>query len=259
VTLHRVVRGAGPDVLLLHAGIADSRMWGPQLQTFAREHRVIALDLPGYGESPIESDVIDHRASVRAALDAAAMERAALVGTSFGARIALELALESPERVNALVLVGPGLDGHDWSEEVKAFGAEEEAALARGDLDAAVDSQLRAWVAGPRRSVEVVDPDVRNLVAEMQRTAYELQQGHEDARMKALEPPASKRLGEIGVPTLVVTGDEDFGDIHEIADMLVTGIPGAERATIADAAHLPNLERPDEFDRIVLGFLEHRI
>jgi 3-oxoadipate enol-lactonase len=248
------------DVALIHAGIADSRMWAPQLRSFAPEHRVIAPDLPGFGQSLFDSDVVDYRGSVRAAIDAAGMGRAAVVGTSFGGRIALELALESPERVRALVLVGPGLDGHDWSDEMNALDSEEEAALARGDLDAAVDSQLRGWVAGPRRNLDAVDPEVRNLVAEMQRNVYELQQGHDNVRSIPLDPPASQRLAEVRVPTLVVTGDEDFADIHEIADKLVAEIPGGERATISDAAHLPNLERPEEFDRIVLGFLaEHGI
>jgi pimeloyl-ACP methyl ester carboxylesterase len=78
--------------------------------------------------------------------------------------------------------------------------------------------------------------------------------------MLRLDPPESERLGEVKVPTLVVTGDEDVADIHRIADRLAAGIPRAERATIADAAHLPSLERPEEFDRIVLGFLaEHGV
>jgi pimeloyl-ACP methyl ester carboxylesterase len=75
-----------------------------------------------------------------------------------------------------------------------------------------------------------------------------------------LDPPAHERLADVRAPTLVVTGDEDVSDIHRIADRLVAGIPGARRATIAKAAHLPNLERPDEFDRLVLGFLaEHGV
>ena len=88
----------------------------------------------------------------------------------------------------------------------------------------------------------------------MQRNAFRLQQGH-DFRLALLEPPASQRLAEIRVPTLVLSGDGDVPDIHVIAEKLNREIPGAERATIADAAHLPNLERPAEFDRVVLGFL----
>jgi pimeloyl-ACP methyl ester carboxylesterase len=110
------------------------------------------------------------------------------------------------------------------------------------------------WLAGPARRLDEIDPAIRRLVGEMQRNAFQLQQGH-DFRLAALEPPASERLAEIRVPTLILTGDEDVPDIHAIAEKLSREIPGAERATISDAAHLPNLERPEEFDRIVLGFL----
>jgi 3-oxoadipate enol-lactonase len=234
-------------------------MWAPQLESFAREHRVIAPDLPGFGQTPLDEDRIDFRAFVRDALDAAGMQRAAFVGTSLGGQIALELALESPERVSALVLVGSGLDGHDWSNEVHAFGDEEEAALERGDLEAAVNANLRMWLAGPRRTLDQIDPAIRGLVGEMQRDAFQVQHGHE-FRLAALKPPASERLTELRVPTLVVTGEEDVSDIHAIAEKLTLEIPGAERATISEAAHLPNLERPEEFDRIVLGFLrEHGV
>jgi pimeloyl-ACP methyl ester carboxylesterase len=227
-------------------------MWRPQLETFPDAH---TIDLPGFGSTRIESEPIDVLAAVHDALEG--IEQAALVGTSGGARVALEFALEYPDRVAALVLVSPGLDGHDWSQEVRAFGAEEEAALERGDLDAAVDANLQMWLAGPGRSLDVIDPATRELVAEMQRNAFRLQEGHE-MQMVPLDPPASQRLSEVRVPTLVVTSDEDVADIHEIADKLTAEIPGAERATIADAAHLPNLERPEEFDRIVLSFLaEH--
>ncbi len=172
----------------------------------------------------------------------------------------LELALESPDRVSALVLVGSGLDGHDWSEQVRSFGASEGAALQRGDLDAAIELNLRMWLAGPNRSLDEIPAEVREQVAEMQRDAFRLQKGHYDLRADQLDPPASARLGEVRAPTLVVTGEEDVADIHGIADRLVAEISEATRATIPGAAHLPNLERPDEFDRIVLGFLvEHGV
>jgi 3-oxoadipate enol-lactonase len=109
--------------ILLHAGIADSRMYRQQVQTLAPAR---TLDLPGFGRTPLESDTVDYRAFVHRTLPD---KPVTLIGTSLGGTIALELALESPERVAALVLVGSGLDGHEWSEEMRAFGEEEEAAL----------------------------------------------------------------------------------------------------------------------------------
>jgi 3-oxoadipate enol-lactonase len=255
VTVWHDVHGQGPPVVLLHAGVTDSRLWEPQLRSFSQSHSVLRVDLPGFGNSPIETNPVSNRDAIRGAMDAESIDRAALVGVSLGGGTALELALESPERASALVLVGAGLPDHEWSDEVTSFFAAEEEALERGDLDEAVDANLRTWLAGPRRSLDDIDPVLRELVGEMQRQAFKQQKGHDDVRVLRLDPPASERFGEVKVPTLVVTGDEDVADIHRIADRLAVGIPGAERATIAGAAHLPNLERPDEFDRIVLGFL----
>ncbi len=254
------VQGEGKAVVLLHAGAADSRMWEPQLRSFPARYRVLRVDFPGFGRTPIVASPISFRGAVREALDASGIEQAALVGVSLGGNTALELALESPERVSALVLVGAGLPDHEWSEDVKAFFAAEDEALERGDLDAAVEANLRMWLAGPNRSLDTIDPRLRELVATMQRQAFELQKEWPDLRAARLDPPYSERLRDVHVPTLVLTGDEDVADIHEVAARLVTEIPDARRATISDAAHLPNLDRPEEFDRIVLGFLaEHAV
>jgi len=255
VSVWHDVHGEGPPVVLLHAGVSDSRLWEPQLGSFPQSHTVLRVDLPGFGNSPFETNPVSFRGAVRDAMDAEGIDRAALVGVSLGGNTALELTLESPERVSALVLVGAGLPDHEWSEEVMSFFAAEEEALERGDLDAAVDANLRMWLAGPRRSLEDIDRARRELVGEMQKQAFKQQKGHDDVRMLRLEPPESERLAEVKVPTLVLTGDEDVADIHRVADRLAAGIPGAERATIADAAHLPSLERPEEFDGIVLDFL----
>lgn len=249
------VHGDGMAVVLLHAGLTDSRLWEPQLSSFGKSHAVLRVDLPGFGNSPFEGNPVSFRGAVREAMDAEGIDRAALVGVSLGGNTALQLTLDSPDRVSALVLVGAGLPDHDWSVEVKSFFDEEEAALERGDVDAAVAANLRMWLSGPHRRLEDMDPAIRELVEEMQRQAFRQQKGHEDVRMLRLEPSESERLAEVTVPTLVVTGDEDVQDIHRIADRLAAGIPGAERASLRGAAHLPSLERPTEFDRIVLGFL----
>ena len=120
------VHGEGPAVVLVHAGIADSRMWEPQLDSFSESHTVVRVDLPGFGHSEIETNPVSYRGAIAEALDGAGVAQATVVGTSLGGRAALEFALDAPERVSALVLVGSGIDDHEWSEQVEAYGAEEE-------------------------------------------------------------------------------------------------------------------------------------
>ena len=256
--LHSEVAGAGAGLVLLHEGICDSRMWDTQWERFTRSYRVLRFDFRGYGNSPIEPGAY---ASARDALDLMdrhGLDRGAIVGVSLGGRVALEVALAAPERVSALVLVGSGLPGHDWDEEMKAAWQEEEAALRAGDVHRAVEFSLRTWVDGPRRKSEDIDPDVRARVAEMQRRAYELWLPVADAEdeEELLVEDVAGRLGEIDAPTLVLVGEEDVPDIQAIADKLAREIPGARFEKIANTAHVPSMERPDEFDRLVLGFLE---
>lgn len=254
--LYREEAGEGPAVVLVHEAIADSRMWDPQWETFPTAHRTIRFDQRGYGRSPIEPGVYSHAGDLVALLDVLGLDRTSLVGGSLGGRVALEVAVAQPERIEKLVLMDAGLPGHAWSEETQAGWAEEEAALERGDLDAAVEVNLRMWVDGPHRSAANVDADMRARVGEMQRRAFELQMAvAEDAREELLVPDLSDRLEEVRAPTLVLTGDEDHDDIQSIANLLAEKIPDARRTSIPRAAHIPSLERPDEFDRVVLDFL----
>ncbi len=257
VELHSEVAGEGPAVALLHEGICDSRMWDSQWETFARSHRVLRFDFRGFGESPLEEGAFSNARDTIELLDRHRFERFALVGVSLGGRVAIEVALAAPERVSALVLVGSGLPGHDWNDEMKAAWDEEETALRAGDVDAAVEVTLRTWVDGPRRKPGDVDPQVRARVAEMQRRAIELQLPFEEsAQEQLLVEDVADRLGEIETPTLVLVGEEDVPDIHAISDRLAREIPNARLETIANTAHVPSMERPEEFDRLVLGFLE---
>src|SRR5439155_2612185 len=113
--------GDGPAVVLIHEGIADCRMWDRQVATFADGLRVVRYDVAGYGRSPLGGGAYSHSRDLLALLDELGIERAALVGVSLGGRIALDTALAAPERVWALVLVGSGLAGWEWSEEIRGF------------------------------------------------------------------------------------------------------------------------------------------
>lgn len=254
--LHYEVAGDGPPVVLVHEGIADSRMWDPQWESLPQAHRTVRYDLRGFGRSEIGPGSFSHARDLIALLERLELGPAALVGASLGGVVALEVAISRPDLVSALVLVGSGLRGQEWSEETQAGWAEEETALERGDLDEAVEVNLRMWVDGPRRSPEHVDAGMRERVGKMQRRAFELQLPLGDTvTEEALVPELADRLGDINVPTLVLAGEVDRPEILANAERLAASIQGARRATIPGAAHVPNLEQPDEFDRLVLDFL----
>ena len=236
------------DVLLLHAGIADRRMWAPQVEALeAAGHRAIAPDLPGFGDAALTPPTVDYVSFAAELLDGPA----AVVGCSFGGRIALELALARPDLVDRLVLVGAGLGSWDWSEAAEAGFTEEEAAIERGDLAAAAAQQARMWLAGD------ATPEVRELTEAMTLRSYE-QQLPMEGQVKTSWPErsAETRLAELAAPTLVVVGSEDVADIQMIAQKLADEIPGARSETVAGAGHLPGLERPDELNRLLLDFLQ---
>jgi pimeloyl-ACP methyl ester carboxylesterase len=238
-------------------------MWDDVLPALAEHHRVIRYDLAGFGDSPLGAGPISEIADLEAVLDAFDVERAALVGGSLGGRVALEFALERPGRVSALLLVAPGLRDHVWTPSVSEASDEEEAAFERGDFGAAADLMVRLWVVGPRRSESDVDSSIRQRVHEMSVRSYELygqalEAGVEPQGADPPDPPASQRLGEVGVPTIVLVGDADVPDMLEIADRLEAGIPGARKVVWEGVAHMPPMERPREFERLVLEFLADR-
>lgn len=259
-TLAAEAVGDGPPVVLIHAGIADLRMWDDVVPALAARHRVVRYDLPGFGRSQLAGDVVDPTEDLEAVLDAFAVERAALVGCSLGGRIALEFALARPQRVTALLLVAPGLRDHSFSALVRRAGEEEDEAFERRDFASAAEAMVRVWVIGPRRTAADVDPSVIERVREMCVRSYELyadalSAGGEPQDSDGPDPPASARLGEIAVPTLVLVGDADVPDMLQIADRLEAGIPGARKVVWADVAHVPPMERPGEFGRLALDFL----
>jgi pimeloyl-ACP methyl ester carboxylesterase len=256
VAIYAEVAGAGPELVLVHEGICDSGMWDEQWERYTREFRVLRCDLRGFGQTPLEPGSFSNARDLVEVLEQHGFENAALMGVSLGGRVVLEVALARPDLVRALVLVAPGLPGHDWSQEMQAAWGEEEAALVAGDLAEAVEINLRTWVDGPRREPEDVDAAVRERVGEMQLRALELQVPvGDDAEEELLVPDLAARLGEVKVPTLILVGDEDVPDMQAITERLEREIPGSRRATIAKTAHVPSMERPQEFDELVLPFL----
>lgn len=233
-------------VLLLHPAVGDSRCWAPQVEALrAAGHRPLAPDLPGYGDEPLRPGRLSYVEHVAALLDGPA----AVVGCSFGGRIALELAVERPELVERLVLVNTALPGWEWSEAVQEANRIEDEALDRGDIAAAAESNL-FWL-GPD-----APEDVRELVRTMVSRNFELVLPvYEQVESVPVEPPANERLADIRVPTLIVLGGADVPDMAAIATVLEDEIPDTRTVTIPGAGHVPSLERPEELNGLLLDFL----
>jgi pimeloyl-ACP methyl ester carboxylesterase len=253
------VAGAGPPLLLIHEGIGDRSMWDRQWERWRERFTLIRYDQRGFGDSDDPDGEYSLHGDALAVLDAAGAERAAVVGASMGGAAAVDLALAAPDRVRALVAVVATPSGWSHSDEHLAGFAEVEAAYERGGLAAANEAELRMWVDGAGREPGDVDPAVRGAFARMNLAALEREEARERAGTEieplALDPPAIGRLGELRLPTLVVTGELDRPSVNAGAAALAAGVRDAQRVEIAATAHAPFLERPDEFDAAVLPFL----
>ncbi len=249
------VGGEGHPLILLHAGIGDSRMWDDQFAVFAEHYRTVRYDARGFGRTEMVAGPYSAHEDLFGLMRFLGIERAYLLGCSMGGQAIIDFALAHADMAAALIPVGAAVSGFQGRGGSPEDRAEMEAAYGRGDLDTCAEIMLRVWIDGPKRSPDQVSPAIRDRVREMMliflRTPDDLGQELE------AEPPALDRLGAIRAPTLVIYGDGDQPNIIEIAGLLAEKIPGARKALMAGTAHAPNMERPDEFNRLVLDFLAH--
>jgi pimeloyl-ACP methyl ester carboxylesterase len=236
--------------MLVHAGIADRRMWRDHLPWLAANGwHAVAPDLPGFGEHVPSADPPAPWAFLRDVLDELAIDQAVVVGCSFGGAVALRLAVTAPERVRALAMISSPAPGMEPSAQLEAAWTAESEAMERGDIDAAVDAVMAAWLAPDAPG------ELRDLVAAMQRRAFEL-----DPEGTMPEPPDPleehpERVHEIAVPALVAAGESDMPDFTWSAKQLADALPQASHHVIAGAGHLAPLEAPAAFRELLSGFL----
>jgi len=241
--------GEGPAVVLLHAGVLDRSMWAELSRALAGAgHRAIAPDLPGFGEAaaPSAAPWLD----VLAAMDALGVERAAIVGSSYGGAVALRVALAAPGRVSALVLASAPPPDLDPSPELaRAWQAEDEA-LERGDPEGAIAAVVSTWTL----------PDAPALLRE--RVAAAQRRAHANAAAAGTVEQAPDPLEEdpgllarIEAPTLALAGTRELADFRDGALRMARAMPNARAELIEGAGHLAPLETPDAFRDLVLEFL----
>lgn len=247
--------GSGPALLLLHAAIADRTLWDDEARAFSPRFRVVRPDLRGFGLSSMPDAPYDYVADLVGFLDALSIERAHVVGMSMSGSLALRLAIAHPDRVASLTVIGTWHPDVEWPKNLEEIEAAEAAAIERGDLEAAVEVNMRLWVVGVSRQPGALPAPVRKRARALVTGA--VARTKERARAQPTgEPPRAADIPKLRVPALVLVGESDAPPLVVAASHLALAIPGAALATIRGAAHLPNLEKPREFQAILGGFLE---
>jgi pimeloyl-ACP methyl ester carboxylesterase len=234
--------GSGsPDVLLVHAGVTDQRSWHHLVERLP-DHRCLTYDARGFGRTTYETqDGWSQVDDALAVLDAYDVESAVVVGCSMGGRTSIDLTLTHPERVSALVLIGPAVSGAPeptYEPEILALDEEWEAAEERGDQATVNRIETRVWLDGPTAPEGRVTGPARDLFLDMNARALDADdpgERHEDAE-------AWDRLAEIGVPTLVLIGEHDVRYVKENCARLAASVPGVRLVELPGVAHVPHLE-----------------
>ncbi len=243
--------GKGDAIVLVHDGSLHNVTWDAQFYTFAENYKVIRYDRRGYGKSSFPEKSYSNVEDLNSVFDFCHVEKAAVFGMSAGGGLSIDFTLEYPDKVTSLVLVGAVVSGYGYTDHFLSRG---------GRLDA-------ADFANPEKLIDYMfkrDPYTiysENKEAKQKALKLMMENPHNyDFRKNRLDTgpkrPALGALGEINVPVLIVVGEYDIPDVHSHAGAIEAGIKDSERVVIRNTAHLVPLEKPDEFNRLVLNFLK---
>jgi len=244
----------GEPVVLIHAGIANLRMWDDQVPALRDAYRVIRYDTRGFGRTETEDVPFSNRTDIADLLDHLGKPSAHVVGISRAGQIALDFALESPERVRSLVVVNGGVSGYDapggdpsaWEQAERWEEARDWERLAAWEAD--------FWVNGEGQPAGRAYHVVRDRVHEWILTNYRAEKT--TGQPLVLDPPAAGRLGELRTPLLVIIGKMDEASTQAAMRYLAEKVPVSRLEVFEDTAHMVNLEHPDRFNRLLREFLD---
>jgi len=249
--LYYEVMGEGYTVVLIHAGKLDHRMWDDQFNEYAKHYEVIRYDVRGYGKSEIPQKPYSDVDDLHGLMKFLNVNKACLIGLSMGGKIAVDFTLQHPEMTSALIPVATDLGGFVWSSEEIMQGYQKIIETARDESESqAVELWLKFPLFAPAMENPTVGDKVRKIVGDNSHVFL-----LNPLNRRQIKPPAVGRLSEISIPTLIIVGDRDVSDIIAIADTLEKNITGSKKVVIPGAGHLVNLEKSEEFNRIVLDFL----
>lgn len=234
-------------LVFVHSFAFDARQWRRQVEAFGRDFRVLTLDLPGFGPQARDLGDVRPGREIARAISAANVERAHVVGSSYGAAAAIDFALQFPARVASLVLVSPLLLGRRtgieaWSRCVQLAN--------EGDRTTAVE----VWLDDPLFETLRQDED---LFEEARTIALDYGGAHWTGKVTSrwTDPDPVRRLGSIKAPALVLSGERDLPSFMLMAEAYAKALPNARRQILSGAGHNVNMERAEAFNAALRGFL----
>lgn len=257
-SIHTIDDGDGPPIVLLHAGIANLHAWDAMVPFLvAAGYRAIRYDARAFGESATEDVKFSNRADCVAVLDALGLGQAVLVGNSRGGQIAIDTAIEFPDRIAALVAVGTGPGGFDGGGTPRELELMDEGDALESaetlDADAIADFDVRLWVDGADQPTDRVPAAIREAVREMDRPQYlpDVVGGEPIP----LDPTANDRLEDLRCPVLAIAGALDLSHMTAAAHRLVEAAPNARAVVWDDVAHMIGMEQPKRLADAIVEFL----
>jgi 3-oxoadipate enol-lactonase len=251
IDIHYEIEGDGPVVTMSHSLACALGMWDEQVRALRGRYRVLRYDTRGHGQTaaPTGPYTLEMLAEdLRGLLAALGIGQTHFVGLSMGGMIGQVFALSNPGVFQSLVLCDttsryPAAAAPVWEERIKTVSAQ--------GMEPMVGPTLERWFTAPFRKRR---PEVTERVAAMIRATPPA--GYIGCCHAIPKIDVTRRLGEVRCPTLVVVGEEDPGTPVEMAREIHAALPSGELAILRSASHLSNVEQPEEFNRVLLGFLD---
>ena len=248
--LYYEVAGTGDVLVFIHGGVIASGEWDAQFAVFAEHYRVIRYDVRGCGKSETRKLPYSNSEDLYQLLRFLKVTKTAIVGGSLGGGIVVDFALEHPEMVKALVLVGAVVSGWQWSPHFSQRGMN----IALATVNEGPEKGADLWLADPHLIPAPENPAARQRFRQLFIADYF---GFLAPLYLArtLNPPALQRLSQVQAPTLYLLGQLDAPELFAVADELTKQVSNLKKTIIPNTGHLPQMEKPDEFNRIVREFL----
>lgn len=257
--IHYKISGEGSPVLLLHGAGLNLDAWDTQIQQLNNNnYKTIRYSELAHGKTKRGNfdlkgtEIIDRFIAEKCKCSG---QKINIIGLSWGGVLAADYALKHPDKVGKIILVSPGINGWDWFSYPKTRNKYEVLKKAYEDNDSMKVGELsyNYWIIGPNRKESELDEQLRVRMRGM--ILFNMENHWGESRSSLDSNKSIDRLNEIKIPSLIISGDQDAEDILEIAKIYKSGIKNSKHIILKNVGHSLNVEKPKEFNNIILSFL----